>query len=83
MKATIGQIVHYTMPARDVGTFGSQYGQSQVVPAMIVNAFTDEMVNLRIFPDSSGQSWVETSVPLKDENSTVENGYYWEWPARD
>lgn len=83
MKASIGRIVHFTMPHADVGTFGSPKGQSQKVPAMIVCAFSDECANLRVFPDSSGPSYVETSVPLKDENSNESDGFYWEWPTRD
>lgn len=83
MKASIGRIVHYTMPHADVGTFGTPKGQSQTVPAIIVCAFSDVCVNLRVFPDSSGLSYVETSVPLKDETSDPNAGFYWEWPSRD
>lgn len=82
MQPTIGRIVHFTFPQDEVKGFSSEAGQSQTVPAIIVSVHSDECVNLRVFPDSSGPSIVKTSVPLKQESNSKANGFYWEWPAR-
>lgn len=83
MKASIGRIVHFTFPHSDVQGFSSHAGQTQIVPAIIVCAFSDECVNLRVFPDSDGPSIVKTSVPLQNESSNPNDGFYWQWPSRD
>lgn len=83
MKATIGRIVHFTFPHDEIKDFSSEAGQTQTVPAIIVAVWSDDCVNLRVFPDSSGPSIVKTSVPLKNEHSDPNSGFYWEWPARE
>lgn len=69
MKPTIGRIVHYWQSAPGVTP----------VPAIIVEVWSDDCVNLRIFRDSppADDEYV-TSVTRCDQGDK----WGWDWPAR-
>lgn len=86
-KATIGRIVEFT--------FGSHFdtemrwsgpnGQSQVVPAMIVQVWSDTCVNLCVFIDGSERTVAKTSI-CRHSGVDPEEGQIvadsWQWPER-
>lgn len=70
MKPSIGRIV----------IFGhlSSNGVNEH-PAIINRVWSDECVNLTVFPDC-GEIVSKTSVVLRPEGTVAE--YYWRWPDR-
>lgn len=79
-RVSVGDIVLFTFPPLEIRSFSAPAGQSQTVPAIIVAAWSDECVNLRVFPDSDGPTITKTSVPLKKPDDGPESGFYWDWP---
>jgi hypothetical protein len=77
-KPTIGRIVHYTFQKN---ADESDRGQSDTVPAIIVQVWSDVCVNLRVFQDGDANPRWQTSVVKRDESNEA-NGDYWEWPTR-
>lgn len=83
-KPTKGRIVLYTFPKAEVQGFTSLGGQTETVPAIIVSVINDELVNLRVFPDSANQTQTKTSVSLKGSvrhEASGDSFGFWEWPV--
>jgi hypothetical protein len=74
---TPGRIVLYTFSGN---TADQNSGQSSTVPAIVVNAFSEICVNLRVFQDGPGRPLWKTSVMRK--GAAGESNDYWEWPPR-
>lgn len=66
MKPSIGRIVHFVDPS------GAH------LPAIITCVHSDTCVNLKVFRDAEGDSFI-TSVVLNDEGGSSS----WHWPERD
>ena len=75
MTPTAGDIVLFTFSSNE-GT--SDDGQSKTVPAIVVNVFSDELVNLRVFQDGPAAPLWKTSVQHKDAGPGGDSSY-WEW----
>jgi hypothetical protein len=74
MKATIGRIVIYKTSESDKEVMRANHSNVQdFLPAMIVKAWSDTCVNLKVFLDGIGEIW-KTSVPLGDQENN------WNWP---
>ena len=72
MNPTVGRIVHY------YPTDSDRFGETgKPIAAVIVRVWSDECVNLRLFPDSDDSPWV-SSVPYDLEAGE----YSWSWPPR-
>ena len=70
-KPSIGRIVHY-----HVGEFDSpelRHNLASVLPAVIVQVWTDTTVNLKVFTDGPVDTW-KTSVVLGNDPGQ------WFWP---
>lgn len=80
MKPTIGRIVHFHPADFDTEARNDHEGTGPVVvPAIITRVWTDDLVNLTVFPDN-GPPIVRSSVHRLA--STRTNPYGWEWPPR-
>ncbi|MET8818444.1 hypothetical protein [Streptomyces rochei] len=79
-KPSVGRIVHVPMPP-------SANNGSDTAAAVITRVFDDEVVNVRIFADStaSPQEW-RTSLTYTDELAydpdDTTSLYRWTWPPR-
>lgn len=78
MKPTVGDGVLFTFTRTGVT---SDDGQSKTVPAIVVNVFSEELVNLRVFQDGPAIPLWLTSVQRKDTLPDNSDASYWEWPA--
>jgi len=77
MKPYVGQIVLYTFADVDVETWGTPVGQSKTVPAIVVNVFDENTVNLTIFPDGAYSTMTKTSVPRETADHLPSDGFFW------
>ena len=78
MIPTQGRIVLYRFPASEEAPNGTE-----VVPAVIVQVWSDDCVNLRLFTDGppGGHEWVTSVVqcPLTGSGEVSQPGC-WAWP---
>jgi hypothetical protein len=94
-KPTVGRIVHYYPSKRDEGTIlnnismegvaGPIIKDGTVLPAIIVQVWSDTCVNLRVICDGPKDAW-KTSVTLFGSAGVAVDEYEkagsWEWPPR-
>jgi len=79
MKPTIGRIVTYKLSDSDKAklkahSYNPNTGADEA-PSIVVRAWSDTCVNLRVLVDGEQTLWV-TSALLGDQPSQ------WQWPAR-
>jgi hypothetical protein len=70
MKATIGRTVIFNVPQE----MRSKVNFAEQQPAIIVRAWTDTIVNLKIITDGPEDIW-QTSVTMGDQPNQ------WNWPV--
>ncbi len=76
IKPTLGRVVWFTPGTNDVGPIRDGDGRCA---ALVVNVWTDRLVNLAVF-DANGVHWPRNSVPLlQDQDPRPPGGYYAEW----
>lgn len=78
IKPTIGRVVWYTpnIPGTDEKL---AVGSTGVLAAIVVNVWSDTVVNLAVF-DANGDQYSRTSVLLiQDDAPKPPQGYYCEW----
>jgi len=74
MKPTIGRIVIFSMP--DYLKVCVNGNKQDKLPAVIVAAWSDTVVNLKVITDGQNDLWV-TSVSQGD------NTNQWNWPVKE
>lgn len=74
---TIGRVVHYFANAGDISGIGPH-------AAIVTHVWTDEMINLVVFPANGGNPTTRTSVHDKEHAPEYEGrvASHWDWPAR-
>lgn len=75
----VGKIVLYTFPNPFDSSYPLPKGQTQQVPAIITNVFTDSIVNLTVFIDGSCVPMHVTSIALKTNQRIIDGTAYWQW----
>lgn len=76
IKPTIGRKVYFYDPAPDPhapGVVPKRYDEKQPFDATVIYVWGDTCVNLRV-TDHAGNSWVRTSVPLRDPAEGDQHG---------
>lgn len=77
MTVKAGQIVDYTFRPDEPLGGNKEAGQTQTVPAIVVEVFDETCVNLRVFQDGSHPPLWCTSIPRKDVAGEVSD--YWQF----
>ena len=82
-KPSLGRIVHFVVDEHTADELnrrgdGNVTHAGDVFPGVIVGAWSDTCVNLRVFRDAASDLWI-TSVSL--ENPTVKTRCF-RWPVR-
>jgi hypothetical protein len=73
MKPSIGRIVIHR---------GILSNGTLLHPAIITRVWTDETVNLTVFPDFGPPSLQPSQTLIADPNDGDETGFGWYWPPR-
>ena len=78
--ASIGRIVIYHLGAND----GFRNNGAKEAPAVIVRAWNDTYVNLKVLTDGANDAWVTSKrhESLHDDSSKITEGY-WTWPREE
>ena len=87
MKPSLGRIVHYKLSHEDVNSIryrresglqlpGNHVHEGDVFPAVIVNVWSDDSVNLQVFLDGPDTFWATSRKEADDKPG------YWIWPPR-
>lgn len=77
VKPTVGRIVNYYPSKND-----PNHNSAEVLPAIIVRVWSNEVVNLKVINDGEVDFW-KTSVALLPEDTFNPNGSMWSWPVRN
>lgn len=82
-KPTIGRIVNYHTTVKDKKLMElSNDNVVDILPAVIVNVWSDECLNLKVITDGNSRDLWKTSVNnfnTVEKFNTVESGF-WSWP---
>ena len=70
MKVTIGRVVIFNVPE----DLKPKVNFAEVLPAIVVRVWSDDVVNLKIFTDGPEDIWT-TSIPKGTEPNQ------WNWPV--
>lgn len=79
---SVGRIIHFFPQQND---WHARSNYANFIPAIVVQCWGDDNVNLRIFPvvEEGDEILIRWSVPHKSKKiSEAEDQAYWEWPPR-
>lgn len=76
MEPTIGRIVIYKPTEEEKKTLAKSGNACDQLPAIIVNAFGDDVVNLKVQTDGTDSAFWKSSTPKGDNEGE------WNWPER-
>lgn len=79
VKPTPGRIVHFYPAKTDAS---ARQNSADFVPAMVIQVFSEDMANLRIFPYGFEHDCLRGSVHHQDSEHLQEGQPYWVYPPR-